>query len=595
MRISMQEQTEILKDNEKILKLLGVLIILIIAVVFLVIVGEKKNKDSDIVSELYFENISERKELGRLHIIEEKKDNIYFKVEYPEIGNNKIDKLIEGIIDTKINEVKNKYNDNMYYYFIQYEVYLGNGNIVSLVIRESLDSKDLDNVISAQEVYYFSLSKGVKLDVKDIFDDNYEEVLEKLIGYKDDINFVIKNDKIVFIDLNEEIELTEFSDVLKINIDDSMCYSNTIKDKSSVVINKKQKVNQDVVMYDRDSIASNIIYTIKKDMTLNVYSNLSNGFSVIFYNDGLGYIETKYLVDESDVQDIKEVFSVISTIRKTMYVIDTVNIRSGPSTSYGKVGQLHYGDKVIETGYIDDWVRIEFSGKEAFIKKDFISTEEVVRHTVYVDVPANREIDSSKPMVALTFDDGPNDTSTVKILDILEQYNVRATFFDLGRLVLNYPEVVKREATLGEVATHTYSHKDLNTLTPEEIEEELRLARDAQKQVLGEYPKLIRPPYGNVNVDVKNLITDMAIVNWNVDSLDWKYRNKDLTLNEIYKYGDLNGKIILLHSIHASTAEVVEVLVPKLIEDGYQIVTVSELAKYKGYTLETGIVYSGFK
>ncbi len=106
---------------------------------------------------------------------------------------------------------------------------------------------------------------------------------------------------------------------------------------------------------------------------------------------------------------------------------------------------------------------------------------------------------------------------------------------------------------------------------------------------------MLRPPYGNANVFVRQHITDMAIINWNVDSLDWKYRNKDLTLNEIYKYGDLNGKIILMHSIHAATAETVEILVPELLNRGYQIVTVSELAKYKGYTLQTGKIYYDFK
>ena len=87
----------------------------------------------------------------------------------------------------------------------------------------------------------------------------------------------------------------------------------------------------------------------------------------------------------------------------------------------------------------------------------------------------------------------------------------------------------------------------------------------------------------------------MAIINWNVDSLDWKYRNKDLTLNEIDKFGNLDGKIILMHSIHNETADAVEVLVPDLLDRGYQVVSISELAYYKGYTLETGTIYYGFK
>ncbi len=161
--------------------------------------------------------------------------------------------------------------------------------------------------------------------------------------------------------------------------------------------------------------------------------------------------------------------------------------------------------------------------------------------------------------------------------------------------MLRYPDVVKREAAIGEVGTHTYSHKNLNKLTKEQLIAELNKSKEAYKQVLGTYPVLMRPPYGNANNLVKATINDMVIINWDVDSLDWKYRNKDKTLYEIDKYGDLNGKIILMHSIHKETADAVEILIPDLIDRGYQIVTVSQLATYKGYTLKTGTIYYNFK
>ena len=196
--------------------------------------------------------------------------------------------------------------------------------------------------------------------------------------------------------------------------------------------------------------------------------------------------------------------------------------------------------------------------------------------------------------VALTFDDGPNPVSTPMILDTLEKYKVHATFFDLGNLVVRYPDVVKREALNGEVGTHTYSHKNLNTLSVDAINQELKLSREASKKVLGTEPILLRPPYGNANATVKAL-ANMPIINWDVDSLDWKYRNKDLTLNEIYKYGNLDGRIILMHSIYTSTAEAVAILVPDLLDKGYQIVSVSEMATYRGYTLQTGTIYHNFR
>lgn len=598
MKNSIQYQNELLKENEKILMLLGVLIFLIIFVVVLVIFTEKKNVKDKKSESLYFENISEVKEVGKLKKIEEKENNIYIKVDYPEIGEEKVDKLINELINNKINKVKNDYKkDNMtYYYFVNYEVYIGNGNILSLVIKDRVDNRDLKNMYNNKEVYYYDLNNSKELKNSDIFKDDYKEKIESIlnININDDTDFVFKKDKIVFVDLNKDININDIKDYIKIDVSEDKDYSNQIKEKTDTILNKAMQVNQDVVMYDKDSRDGNIIATIKKDTILNVHSNLSNGYSMIFYNDGIGYVETKYLIEVTK-KEIGNVGDIVSTDRITLYVIDNVTLRSAPSTNSSKVGKLQYGDKVIQTGYVGEWIRIDYNGVDAYLKKNCISVNEVVRKTINVDVPAQKDIDSSKPMVALTFDDGPNNTSTVRILDTLEKYNARATFFDLGKLVLRYPDVVKREAQLGEVGTHSYSHQNLNTLTLQQVEEDLRLAKEAHKQVLGEYPKLIRPPYGNANGTVKQAITDMALVNWNVDSLDWKYRNKDLTLNEIDKYGDLDGKIILLHSIHAATADTVELLVPDLLSKGYQLVTVSELAKYRDYTLQTGVVYYGFK
>ena len=203
----------------------------------------------------------------------------------------------------------------------------------------------------------------------------------------------------------------------------------------------------------------------------------------------------------------------------------------------------------------------------------------------------NRKINAKKPMVALTFDDGPNGTATPKILNTLEKYGVVATFFDLGQNIANYPKVVKREEELGcEVASHTYSHKNLNTLSTKQIQNDLNKAIKAYENVLGHKPALVRPPYGNANATVKKAI-NYPLINWDIDTLDWKSRNASKILNEVHKYSDYDGRIILMHGIYDSTADAVAKLVPELINKGYQLVTVSELAEYKGYTLKPGKVY----
>ena len=207
----------------------------------------------------------------------------------------------------------------------------------------------------------------------------------------------------------------------------------------------------------------------------------------------------------------------------------------------------------------------------------------------------NRKIDLSKPMVALTFDDGPNGKATPKILDTLEKYGVVATFFDLGQNMANYPKVVKREETIGcEVESHTYAHKNLNKLTSAQIKADMEKAEKVYQNILGHKPSLVRPPYGNANSTVKSTLK-YPLINWDIDTLDWKSRNAESVLKEIHKYSDYDGRIILMHGIYNSTAEAVEKLVPELIDNGYQLVTVSEMAKYKNVTLKNGTVYLNFR
>ncbi|WP_304507060.1 polysaccharide deacetylase family protein [Anaerotignum sp.] len=203
-----------------------------------------------------------------------------------------------------------------------------------------------------------------------------------------------------------------------------------------------------------------------------------------------------------------------------------------------------------------------------------------------------REIDPDKPMVALTFDDGPKPAQTERILDALEKYGVVATFFDLGSLVEAYPDTVKRELELGcEVGSHSYSHKNFNTLSEEAIAEDVKKTEEAFRNTIGVEPTVFRPPYGNCNDFVKEHIP-LAMVTWSVDTLDWKSKDPDAIMKVIRSQGDLDGKVILMHGIYETSAEATEELVPYLLKQGYQLVTVSEMAQYKhGEQLEAGKLY----
>lgn len=188
---------------------------------------------------------------------------------------------------------------------------------------------------------------------------------------------------------------------------------------------------------------------------------------------------------------------------------------------------------------------------------------------------------SNKKMVALTYDDGPNPIATNAILDILEQYGAKATFFDLGHLVEKYPAVVQREAALGcEVGSHSYDHKNFNKLTATQISADIQKTDAAFQKALGKGPSVFRPPYGACNESVKKQIP-MPIYLWSIDTLDWKSRDAKAVMNVIKSAGDLDGKVILLHGIYGSTAEATAELVPYLQGQGYELVTVSELIQAK--------------
>lgn len=206
----------------------------------------------------------------------------------------------------------------------------------------------------------------------------------------------------------------------------------------------------------------------------------------------------------------------------------------------------------------------------------------------------NRKLDKNKPMVAITFDDGPHPVITPKLLALLEKYDSRASFFDIGYLMEDYPEIVKAEFDSGsDVGSQAYSHVNLDNLTSSEIKEEISKSNDIYKKITGQNLKYIRAPYGNANSQTRKSI-DYPLIHWCVDSEDWKHRDAEKIIEEIEKTKNLDGKILIFHAIYDSTYEAMEELIPKLINDGYQLVTVSELAEYKGYTFEKGKIYYQF-
>lgn len=205
-----------------------------------------------------------------------------------------------------------------------------------------------------------------------------------------------------------------------------------------------------------------------------------------------------------------------------------------------------------------------------------------------------RKIDPTKPMIALTFDDGPSE-ETDRILRVLTRCGGRATFCVIGNKLELYPDVVKRTIAQGsEIATHTWSHPHLDRISSSAARSQITRSIDAIRELTGGYEvRVLRAPYGRVTAAVRSLCREkgLLIAKWEVDTEDWQTRNADKTYKAVMR-GAKNGVIVLCHDIYETTATAMERAIPELTAQGYQLVTVSELLSFHKDGAQPGKVYT---
>ena len=182
--------------------------------------------------------------------------------------------------------------------------------------------------------------------------------------------------------------------------------------------------------------------------------------------------------------------------------------------------------------------------------------------------------------IAMTFDDGPNAQLTPKLLDMLKERGIKATFFVVGRNVAEYPDIVRRMTDEGhEVANHSWSHPALTKLGAEGFRKQIESTNEAIVKATGKRPVLMRPPYGATSAILNKRLSEqfgLKVILWSVDPLDWKYRNSNRVYNTIIQNTQA-GSIILTHDIHATTVAAMPATLDALLGKGYKFVTVSEL------------------
>ena len=357
---------------------------------------------------------------------------------------------------------------------------------------------------------------------------------------------------------------------------------------------EKSEIYKVVGGKDKNKSIKYIIERENKDNILIEKKNINNIVYFLYEDDG-NY--KSYFVDR-DKDKITDIYSIVKKDKKEefdnkinyllelkypKYVVDAIKTKSTKNYEIRNNELIVYiTDLDINTDNIDLSLKVNYNEIKDYIKFDINLDSEYVNESGY-------DYDPNKKTIAFTYDDGPSYLTPV-LLEILAENKAHATFFEVGNRMSSQPDIVKQVYESGnEIGSHTYNHYNMNTTKINKILEKEIITNQNYTNITGDTLTLLRPPYGNVNQNIKNSL-DYVFINWNVDTEDWRSRDVEQVKNRILSVvGD--GDIILMHDLYESTIEATRQVLPILYEQGYQVVSVSELAKLKGVNLEKHNMY----
>ena len=202
-------------------------------------------------------------------------------------------------------------------------------------------------------------------------------------------------------------------------------------------------------------------------------------------------------------------------------------------------------------------------------------------------------VQTDQMVLAMTFDDGPHPSLTPKLLDILKQRNIKATFYVVGKNAKAYRQIIRRILEEGhEIGNHTWTHASLTSRSDDQIRSELKMSEDALVAAAGYRPHTIRPPYGATNARIKQMLYSefgYSTIMWSVDPQDWRRPGVSVVTSRLVN-GAHKGAILLAHDIHPPTIQAMPSTFDQLLAKGYQFVTVSQLMNIEKATMPLGVV-----
>ena len=321
---------------------------------------------------LYFENTSNKKEVGKLVSIDEIHSNISYKVNYPVLGNDKIDSIIVEEVDKIITNNDKKYLCNCpsvnYYFLMDYESYIVGNSYVSILLNEVFEDKDLKLVEKKSYSYLFDITKGKLLKNEEVFKNEFYDYLKSYLKKEEIIDnfiYVINSNNLVILDYNIEIPVEDIIEYFLIDVVPDKNYVSEDVETEYVIVNKEKNIVSSTLLYSKDSSDSDSIGKIEKDSKVKVFAESDKGWSILFYEEKIVFVESKYL---SEIKKVENVDNGNITEKRTMYAIIDVNIRSEANSKSEKLGELKTGEPIEKIGEDGSWTKVLYEGEIAYIR-----------------------------------------------------------------------------------------------------------------------------------------------------------------------------------------------------------------------------------
>ena len=368
---------------------------------------------------------------------------------------------------------------------------------------------------------------------------------------------------------------------------------NTLIESTTVVKTDKnkernKKIAEYIASIDDGSISIVDVIDIKLSVTSILLLENEQYTSILFDYQTGKEISIFDLIKEGRESDFNNKIEELLYLKYPTFIADVLNNGDKNNVYFMKDNELiiYYYDYEITPAVKEDlYLTINYNEIKDYMSINLDLDSEYQNED-------GKAINLAKKQIAITFDDGPG-KYTKNLIDILENNKSNSTFFILGKNIKEYEDVLKESFTNGnEIGYHSYNHENFLRQDIEKIKEEFNKSNEELISAIGSGYTLIRPPYGSINNKIKESL-DLPFILWNIDTEDWRYKNIDYLVDYVLDNVKENS-IILFHDIHKTSVSAIEKLLPYLYVEGYQLVTISDLANVNGITLEAHKTYRYF-